>query len=154
MRSVWTLVVVILILTPVLPSQDSGGQEPLPIWFDNCAVAPGKLGITILINEKTIYRSSFPVCESKERPKERKVVAFTFRGGHTFQGEYRTKPTQIVEGNIWQAGTDPDAIWLGISFATNNQSLLNTLHYAKPNRESSTLIDKDVVVRTFPLKRD
>ena len=68
-------------------------------------------------------------------------------------GEYRTVHTQTIEGNVWQAGSDPDELLLGISFSTKNQVLLNTIHIAKPGRVSSSEVDRGIVVRTFPILR-
>ena len=112
------------------------------------------MGIELVLDGKPIYRSSFPICQISDRSKERsQSVTFTLKGGHTFQSEYHTVPTQAIAVEIWQAGADPDDILLGISFATNNQILLNTIHIAKPERVSRTEIDLGIVVRTFPLDR-
>jgi len=105
-----------------------------------------------MLGEKVIYRSSFPVCPIGDRSEEvDKRVAFSLKGGHVFQGEYRTTPTQTIEGNIWQAGTDPGTILFGISFSTKKQVLLNTIHIAKPGKVSVSEIDPGLTVRTFPI---
>ena len=78
-------------------------------------------------------------------------MAFYFKGGHEFQGEYRTAKTQTIEGNIWQAAEDPDGLLLGVSFATKKQVLLNTIHLAKANSVSQSEVDNGILVKTFPL---
>ena len=107
------------------------------------------------LNGKVILRSSFPICPTSERSKEadrqQRIVAFTFKGGHVFQGEYHTTRRQTIDGNIWLAGTDPGAILFGISFSIKKQVLLNTIHVAKPGRESASEIDRGLIVRTFPI---
>ncbi len=113
------------------------------------------MGLEVVLNGDVIYRASFPICPisdvSQETGARQKTVVFHLKGGHELQGEHHTARSQTIEGNIWQAGADPDAILLGISFSTGNQILLNTIHYAKPTGESRTVIDKGIVVRTFPL---
>ena len=106
---------------------------------------------------KVIHRSSFPICPIHGRSEEvgppQKTVAFLFKGGYVFQGTYHTARTQTIEGNIWQAGTDPDAILFGVSFTSQNQILLNTIHIAKLGSESTSEIDRRLIVRTFPIHR-
>jgi hypothetical protein len=75
-----------------------------------------------------------------------------FSGGHTFQGQYHTKESDKIEGDIWQAGADPDTMLLGLSFATKDQVLLNTIHIAKPGKVSQTKVDSGIVVKTYPLR--
>lgn len=107
------------------------------------------MGIEVLLRGKAIYRSSFPVCPINDRSKEVvKTLVFSFKGGHNFQG---TTPNQAIDGNIWQAGTDPGVILLGLSFATRKELLLNIIHIAKPDRESISEIDTGLTVRTFPI---
>ncbi|MGA7566049.1 MAG: hypothetical protein WBW53_08245 [Terriglobales bacterium] len=109
------------------------------------------MGLEIVLNRKVVYRSSFPVCPIGDRSEEiGKRVIFSFKGGHVFQDEYHTTPAQTIEGNLWQAGTDPGSILLGVSFSTKKQVLLNTLHVAKPGRASVSEIDAGLTVRTFP----
>lgn len=121
-------------------------------WFETCDGAR-HLGLVVLLDGKSVYRSKFSVCLNNNRPtptaEERKVV-FHFKGGHLFQGEYPTSPTQTIEGNIWQAGADPDVLLLGVTFVSD-RVLLNTIHTAKPDGQSVSELDRGIVVRTFPL---
>lgn len=78
-------------------------------------------------------------------------MVFFFRGGHVFDGEFRTSRSESIEGNIWEAGTDPGIILFGVSFMTKKQLLLNTIHIAKADRASATEIDPGMVVRTVPV---
>jgi hypothetical protein len=111
------------------------------------------MGLEILLSKKIIYRSSFPICPIADRSKEvQKTLVFSFKGGHLFQGEYQTTPHQTVEGNIWLAGSDPGVLLFGISFSARNQILLNTIHIAKPGKESTSQIDRGLVLRTFPIE--
>jgi hypothetical protein len=150
--------VLILAFTPsqLWPKDSHVVPEPLWYWFGNC-IEKKYLGLEVLLNEKTVFRSSFPICPTSDRSKEterqQQIVAFSFKGGHVFQGEYHTTPTQTIEGNIWQAGTDPGAILFGLSFSTKKQVLRNTIHFAKHDTGSTSEIDRGLIVRTFPISR-
>ena len=129
-----------------------GADQAAWRWFQNCSENKA-IRLEVLLDRKIIYRSSFPICRSNTgSPSERrqKIIAFYFKGGHVFQGEYHTGRTQIIEGNIWQAGADRDAVLLGVSFSSKKQVLLNTIHVAKPDRASASEVDRGIVVRTFP----
>jgi hypothetical protein len=135
------------------PQEAPASRERLWTWFGNCN-EDRRIAIELLMNGKVVYHSSFPICPISDPSKEtKKTVAFSIKGGHVFQGEYHTSQTQTIEGNIWQAGADPDAILLGVSFSAANRVLLNTIHVAKPYSVSRSDIDRGIVVRTFPLDR-
>ena len=55
-------------------------------------------------------------------------------------------PTQTIEANIWQAGADPDALLLGVTFVSD-RVLLNSIHVAKPDTASASQVDRGVVLR-------
>ena len=76
---------------------------------------------------------------------------FHFAGGHSFKGEYRTRSADSIEGDIWEAGGDPDDLILGISFDTGKQVLLNTLHVARPEKQTSSKLDKGLFITTYPV---
>ena len=123
-------------------------------WFGSCRDARN-LSLVVLLDGKAVYHSRFPVCRNNgptPTSEERKMV-FRFKGGRIFQGEYRTLPTQTIEANIWQAGADPDALLLGVTFVSDNRVLLNTIHVAKPASKTVSQLDRGIVVRTFPLAR-
>jgi hypothetical protein len=136
-------------LAKVSPVKDEAAWQ----WFQNCRENKA-MRLEVLLDGKIIYRSSFPICRANtgSNPAEgrQRTIAFYFKGGRVFQGEYHTARTQIIEGNIWQAGADPDAMLLGVSFSSKKQVLLNTIHVAKPDSVSASEIDRGIVVRTLP----
>jgi len=143
--------VVLALMSPAFAQNTTATSDQLWSWFGSCE-AKRQMEIQIALNGEVIYQSSFPVCPIGDRSKEaQKTVVFSVKGGHVFQGEYHTTAAQTIEGNIWQAGTDPGVILLGISFDSQNQILLNTIHIAKVGRESRTKIDRGLIVRTFPV---
>ena len=158
MRNLYFALALFLILQPSkLTSQHRHlPSEPLWYWFGHCRDKK-YMGFELLMNGATIHKTSFPICAIKDVSEEdpHKVVAFFFKGGYVFQGQYHTKPTQRIEGNIWQAGADPGVILFGVSFSApwrHGQTLLNTIHIADAYKESSTEIDDGLIVRTFPIE--
>ena len=129
---------------------------PLWSWFSDCDNKK-YIGLEIVQGGKVIHRSSFPICPVNERnnatESPQKIVEFSFKGGYVFQGEYDTTRKDTIEGNIWQAGTDPDTILFGLSFSTKKQVLLNTIHVAKVDGGSTSEIDRGLIVRTFPTSK-
>jgi len=150
------IAILILMVSAIyaLPQDAARSAAPYGVWnwFENCDAA--RLGLVVLLDGKTIYRSRFSVCRSNvpAPTAEQQKLVFHFRGGHMFQGRYRTVPTQMIDANIWQAGADPDALLLGVTFVSD-RVLLNTVHVAKPGSASSSELDHGIVVKTFPLRR-
>ena len=136
-----------------LPKVSPARDEIAWHWFQNCSENKS-MRLEVLLDGKIIHRSSFPICRSNtgSNPAEgrQRTIAFYFKGGRVFHGEYHTARTQIIEGNIWQAGADPDAMLLGVSFSSKKQVLLNTIHAAKSDSVSVSEVDRGIVVRTFP----
>jgi len=146
------LFLTVLLAAPTVAQRPPSGpevDEVVWIWSKQCT-GNHKLGITIRLDHRVLYRGLLPVCHGR-RDAEDGRVEFHFAGGHTFQGENRTRPTDLIEGDIWQAGGEPDALILGISF-TAEQGLLNVLHVARPQKQTSTEVDKGLFVTTYPLR--
>jgi hypothetical protein len=147
-------VLILTIASPLLSSQKSqAAADQLWSWFGKCG-QESHMGLEVVQAGKVICRTSFPICPIPDRSGEvNNTLVFSVTGGHAFQGEYHTTPAQTIEGNIWQAGSDPGVILLGVSFSTNKQVLLNTIHIAKPGKVSVSEIDRGLAVRTFPVGR-
>ena len=79
------------------------------------------------------------------------VWSFTLVVVITFQNEYRTRSTDSIEEDIWEAGGEPDALILGISFDTGKQILLNTLHIARLDKQMSSELDNGLFITTYPV---
>ena len=124
----------LLLAMPAVAQQPSRPQthDIVWTWSKRCS-GDHKLNVTVRLDEKVLYRGVLPVCRGS-RDAEDGRVQFHFAGGHNFQGEYPTGTTDRIEGDIWQAGGDPDDLILGISFATAKQILLNTC--TSPNQTS------------------
>jgi len=138
--------------------QSSARPSPVWHWFQTCAQKT-TMGIEVTVDGKSVFKSSFPICKTTIAPAEHrdgkhKILAFNFQGGRKFQGEYQTTSGETVEGNIWQAGADPDDLILGVSFVskTQKQILLNTVQIAPPDRRSVEEVDTGIFVETYPVR--
>jgi hypothetical protein len=129
-------------------------------WLEGDCRGCKKLRLELLLDGKSLYRCSIRV-RRVERDKASsehlaRTLVFSFKGGHNFQNEYPTTPQQTIEVNIWQAGAEPDMLILGLSFVTKGQRgriVLNTLHFAAPDRASEMLLDRGLLIRTYPEPR-
>jgi hypothetical protein len=142
----------ILVAAPAIAQESSSHpQKPELIWtWSKQCDSKQELGVTVRLERKILYRGILAICPGN-RDAENGRVEFHFSGAHLFQGEYRTRSTDPIEGDIWQAGGESDALILGISFDTKKQVLLNTLHIARPDKQTSTELDKSLFITTYPV---
>jgi hypothetical protein len=149
-----------LFIATILPVASSQSPPPQPenvwYWSGNCAETK-VFGIQVLLEGKSIYQSRIRACrmnrtDANAEREQKASRSFHFSGGHTFQGKYHTKNTETIEGTIWQAGADPDAILLGVDFLAHDQVLLNTIHIVRPGKSTESELDPGLIVKTYPLK--
>ncbi len=57
---------------------------------------------------------------------------------------------QLIDDSFWQAGADPDALLIGVSFVASDTILMNTIHISHLNKRESSEIAKGLVVVTYP----
>jgi hypothetical protein len=131
------------------PSAREDAHEAVWIWSKQCN-GDQRLGVTVRLDRKVLYRGILSICHGS-RNAEDGHVEFHFAGGHTFQREYITGSMDSIEGDIWQAGGERDALILGISFDTSKQILLNTLHIARLEKQTSSELDKGLFITTYPV---
>jgi hypothetical protein len=147
----------IAIPAATFPQGSPSHIDNLWFWFGDCQNAK-VMGVTIIVEGQPVYRSSFRVCRMERTDAntegQRKIRMFHFSGGHTFQNKYRTAIQEQIKGNLWQAGADPDAILLGISFIAHDQVLLNSIHIVKPDKPTQSVLDRDLVIKTYPMNTD
>lgn len=143
-----------LLATATLAQGPSSDGAAVWSWSGECPNS--MVAVQIVIKGRTVYRSNFRACKTQlsgaNTEREQGRLIFRFSGGHTFQDTYRTVKSEKIEGNIWQAGADSDAILLGVSFVTHRQVLLNTIHVVKPGRPTQSMLDRDLLMRTYLLR--
>jgi hypothetical protein len=140
---------------PALPSQEG----PVWFWFTSCG-GPA-MNLEVRLDQKVLYKSSFPLCRAERssvhsQGQARKLhFVFRPRRAIVWQG-YReeddtTDANQRIEGDIWLAGADPDALLMGISFSSHDSIYLNTIHIAHPARRDQSEVASGLVVITNPV---
>lgn len=147
-------VLLFIALLPALAvAQESSSHRKAPdvvwTWSKQCN-AKQQLNVLVRLGSRVLYQGFIPICQGS-RDTEDGRVDFGFVSGHLFGGQYRAPGTDKIEGDIWQAGGETDALVLGVSFATKKQILLNTLHVASPSKKTSTELDKGLSITTYPV---
>jgi hypothetical protein len=147
-------VVLFIALLPALAvAQESSSHRKAPdvvwTWSKQCN-AKQQLNVLVRLGSRVLYQGFIPICQGS-RDTEDGRVDFGFVSGHLFGGQYRAPGTDKIEGDIWQAGGETDALVLGVSFATKKQILLNTLHVASTDKKTSSELDKGLSITTYPV---
>jgi hypothetical protein len=138
-------------------------------WFATCD-PEDTMRLEIHLDGKLLQSYSFPICrvdlsevsrqdklqsEEFEKPK---ILVFTFRPARRIvwtgyrETDNTTNPNQALEGNIWQAGGEPDVLLLGVSFVTKDSIMMNTIHIASAATQSRSEIVKGLLVTTYAVK--
>ena len=149
-----------LALVPVPLSGQARTTAPNEVvwhWFGACA-SGDSLVLEVQLDGKSLYNSTFPICqvrrsEIKPEPQQR-ILEFPFNAEpQRFRTQDRATGTQPIAGNVWEAGGERDAILLGVSFATEHQVLLNTIHVARAHSASRSERVRGLVITTRPVLR-
>jgi hypothetical protein len=141
---------------PVLAAEEG----PVWFWFTTCGGPLMKLEVRL--DQNVIHQSSFPLCRAERSSThsrgQKKTLAFLFTASRSIiWAGYRdedniTDPGQEIEGNIWLAGADPDAMILGVSFVSRGSIYMNTIHIAYPDRRHASEIEPGLVITTEPVR--
>ena len=120
------------------------------------------MSIEIQLDGSTISRTEFPVCRAeRDRPESQGQhigrIRFSFKPSRSIVWKgYRdekdvTKAGQTLDADIWQAGADPDALVIGVSFSDRNAIHMNTIHIAHPTRRDESEVAQGLNVISFPV---
>jgi hypothetical protein len=148
-------------LTGLMIAAQASAEGPVWFWFATCG-GPS-MTLEVRLDTTILFKVSFPLCRADRDAVTSQGQAsnaqFLFRPhraivwqGYRDSGD-RTGPNQLIKGHVWQAGTDPDAVAIGISFDDARMIYMNTIHIAHPGRRNETEIAKGLVVRTYPVER-
>jgi hypothetical protein len=121
-------------------------------WYDGCSPQQ-QVRVRVSLEGKAVFSGTFPACQMRrgdirdESPQ--KVLEFTFRPKATiFGAEFDSLGSPQVEGNIWRAGGDADALLLGVSFSTPERILLNSVHVARAQESSRLALARGLTIET------
>jgi hypothetical protein len=119
------------------------------------------MAIDVFLYNKPIYQAHFYVsarnCREKDSIHIQKTLTFSFRAkcnifstgeDNTLDSLFDSFGTQLIEGDIWQAGNDSSVILLGVSFVTKDQILLNTIHIAIRDSISESELADGLFIKT------
>lgn len=134
---------------PAQQSRVQQGHDVVWTWSAQCGTKQ-QLRVTVHLQSKLLYDGLLPICRGN-RDAENGRAEFHFSSGQVFGGEYRARGRDSIEGDIWQAGGEKDALILGVSLATKKQVMLNTLHIARPDKETTAELDKGLYITTTPV---
>jgi hypothetical protein len=137
------------------PHTSSTESQVVWYWYGGCRESR-TLKLQVLLGKKLLHASLLRICRMRRNDlpalNKEPEVTFSFAGGHVFQGDYRTTPKEVIQVNIWQAGSESNGVWLGISFTTGGRVLLNTLHFVRPERPCQSILDDGLLIRTNPVE--
>lgn len=125
-------------------------------WFNPCP-DNAVMHIEVLLGEKRLYATSFPVCVMRrgdipiESPQ--KTLRFVFKADlEIFGEEFSNAGEQEIVGNIWRAGGESDGMILGVSFMAGHRSLLNTLHFPLAEEPSTAELAEGLFIKASKVK--
>jgi hypothetical protein len=147
-----TIVALAFLLAVPAPASEAG---PKWRWWPACET-PHVTSLTIRLGGRVLHRARLRLChlpDSAFDPGDERVAVFRFKAdAKRFGDDYRHFGTRVIEGNVWEAGGDPDGIVLGISFVTADQVLLNTLHVANRGGSSRLELAPGLTSETTPFR--
>ncbi len=154
---------VYLVAALIAVSSTAAASDDAPVWYWFATCGGPVMALEVRLDAKTLYKGSFPICRaSRSSPHsqgQESRVEFSFRPerpvvwrGYRDEDD-RTGLNHRLECQVWQAGADPDAMVLGVTFADEQKIYMNTVHIAKPGKRDQTEVTDGLVVLTYPVER-
>jgi len=152
----WLILLLVLFAVPLtLASQAIAATQPADIagwqWSSQCS-SPRRFEAEVILNRQKIYTTVFDICRlplPNGATKTQRILKFDLASPReSLFGEHKG---ERLEGNIWEAGRDSDALLLGVSFVGPKQIWCNTIHVVYPERSSKTLLARGFQIRTHPV---
>jgi hypothetical protein len=122
------------------------GSSLVVSWSEECRTAM-RIVIELLVDGVRAYRNEVPVCLVVRNSLPSGKMNTRLQSEMSHFGEPRRT---LLEADFWEASADPDAMILGVSFASKDRVWLNTLHVAFPDKQSETALAPGVVIRSYP----
>jgi len=159
----------LLLTASRLPDTPAGHERPLEtttppdsVWYWFATCDGPTMTLEVRLDDVRLYQVSFPICRAGRASSHRQGQA----GRFSFWFEPRraivwtayrddpdtTRARQLVEGDVWQAGADPDDLVLGVSFIAPDRIMTNTTHIARPGVSDTAQIARGLVIITYPTR--
>ena len=121
------------------------------------------LTVELKVDQTKVFEATVPICHQERggaasQGQSAGQIQFTFRPNRAIVWSgYRehddvTPANAALDAVLWQAGSDPDDLIIGVIVADAKKNVMHTLHLAYPGVENSTTLAKGVVLRTYPEK--
>jgi hypothetical protein len=150
---------VVLTVSATVTTISQGTQEG-PVWFWFATCGGPLMTLEVQLDNRIVQKATFPLCRSNRASIQSQGQAgrmeFTFRPGRAIvwkgyrETTDRTAANEMLEGNIWEAGAEPDALILGVSFVNGDRVLMNSVHIAHPAARDESAVATGLVIRTYP----
>jgi hypothetical protein len=115
--------------------------------------ADSGIDLMVLLDSTPVYHGVLAACPDllpdSLRGRYTRAVFFFRPARSLMWDEVRTRSRESIEGNVWRAGADSDAVLFGISFVARGIVLLNTIHIAA--LDTSTAFPLGVGLRSVTL---
>ena len=143
----------LLLLVPVLWSCAPRGSARRAA---HCGADSG-IDLTISLDTTPLYHGVLAACPDSLRDSLHERVTravFVFRPTRALSwDDVRTPAGESIEGNVWRAGADSNAVLIGISFVGQDRVLLNTIHIASLDTSTAFPLGAGISSVTLPNKR-
>lgn len=125
-------------------------------WFTRCH-QPRNVALDVHLDQKLIYRSSFPICHVERKNEPQKRVAFSFNAPRPIvwkryrsdEGDTTAADTRF-EVSVWQAGGDLDDLLLGVGVSAGDGLHMNTIVIVWPNKSNVSQLADGLSVTSHP----
>jgi hypothetical protein len=144
-------------LGPPAAAAQSAHPSPSDVvwhWYAGCA-GKDSLVFDVTLDGKPLYSSTFPICKQrrgdiKPEPQQR-LIEFKLTAAPKRFRAGSSKDPQSISASVWEARRETSGIRFGISFATEQQVLLNVTHIARPDGSVRSEQVRGVVITTRPV---
>lgn len=137
----------------------SSQEQGVWFWFSSCGAS--KLVLQAKLDSQVLYSATIPICRRERvddaRSGEAKTLSFFAKSVRAIRWQgYRddepvTKAGTPLTIDLWQAGAEPSALLIGVTVSDEHQIYMNTIHVAYPDRQSTTVLAKGLIIETHPL---
>ncbi len=133
------------------------GHDTVWVWSAMCG-QPRTIALDVRLDQSLIYHTRLPMCRVERALEIGETIRFSFTphrpivwmGYRTDKGDTTNADTP-VEGRIWQAGGDPDALLLGVVMSSADGMHMNAIHVVRPGKPSEKDLAAGLFVRTYPV---
>ena len=125
-------------------------------WFGRCA-GHDSLELNVTLDGQLLFASTFQICHQrradiKPDPQQR-ILEFRFKAAPNRFRTHTSRDPVPITADIWEAGAETYGMRLGISFSSDAQVLLNTIHTARAQAASRSEQVRGMVIATRPVTK-